>query len=91
MDFSDFYHGIDEDFHFGLLDGVSLALSNLCLSNNLELGFPRCIRTNYNTFNYMKCGLQIMLEIDFFGNNDIHSLRAFVTKMETQPKKVLLI
>jgi hypothetical protein len=32
----------------------------------------------------MKCGLQIMLEIDFFGNNDIHSLHAFVTKVETQ-------
>jgi hypothetical protein len=39
----------------------------------------------------MKCGLQIMLEIDVFGNNDIHSLHAFVTKVETQLRRVLLI
>jgi hypothetical protein len=62
---------------FGLLDRVSLALSNYVYQNNWQLGFTKYI-TGYSTLNYMKCRLQIMLEVDFLGNKDVHSLSVFV-------------
>jgi len=62
----------------GLLDGVSLALSNYVYQNNWQLGFTKCIITGYSTLNYIKCRLQIMLEVDFLGNKDVHSLSVFV-------------
>jgi len=62
----------------GLLDGVSLALSNYVYQNDWQLGFTKCIITGYRTLNYMKCRLQIMLEVDFLSNEDVHSLSVFV-------------
>jgi hypothetical protein len=63
---------------FGLLDGVSLALSNYVYQNSWQLEFTKCIITGYSTLNYMKCRLEIMLKVDLLGNKDVHSLSVFV-------------
>jgi hypothetical protein len=56
----DNYNGFQPMISFGLLNGMSLALSAYVHQNKRQLGFTKCITIGYNTFNYMKCGLQII-------------------------------
>jgi hypothetical protein len=58
----DNYSGFLPMSSFGLLNGVSLAFSAYVRKNKWQLG-SKCITIGYNTFNYMKCGLQIMLDV----------------------------
>jgi hypothetical protein len=58
---------------------VSLALSNLHSSKLVAINFHKSsYNWLYKTFNYMKCGLQNILHVEFVGNMDAHSLSVFV-------------
>jgi hypothetical protein len=51
---------------------------SLAHKNKWQSGFTKCVTIDYSTFNYMKSGLQIKLEIIIFGDKDFHILNVFV-------------